>query len=322
MKIQIISTLNSSMNEGVSNVTKHFIENIKPDNEIRICSLKKSIFCLKSISKSDCVLVFSKLNQKAYKLLKFLTLFNKKIFLMVLQPCESGFSILYNKRPLSCYFFYLSKNDLNLINGSISCANSFPFSVGVDFTKFCPVTEEMQIALKEKYNFSINNKIVLHVGHCTEGRGLLDFLKINNSKWTKLFIDSGMYENERITSTLKENGVVVISGYQPNIEEFYQLADLYFFPTADAKFVISQPLSVIEALACGTPVLLNNAFRYLIENGNIDKRYIQTFDKEPKVDDSLLDIKKEFKIGLIRKNSWASVVNACLLKIKELVYEN
>jgi glycosyltransferase involved in cell wall biosynthesis len=51
------------------------------------------------------------------------------------------------------------------------------------------------------------------------------------------------------------DGVKIIEEYLPNIQVVYQLADVYIFPTISRDYVIDIPLSAIEALACGTPVI-------------------------------------------------------------------
>jgi len=40
-----------------------------------------------------------------------------------------------------------------------------------------------------------------------------------------------------------------------NIEKYYQAADCYVFPTIDPKFCVQIPISIVEAMACGLPVV-------------------------------------------------------------------
>ena len=49
--------------------------------------------------------------------------------------------------------------------------------------------------------------------------------------------------------------VKIFDNYIPNIEEIYQMADVYLFPTVEECNCIDVPLSCMEAAACGKPVV-------------------------------------------------------------------
>ena len=69
----------------------------------------------------------------------------------------------------------------------------------------------------------------------------------------RMVVASGMFEDENVVRILNEAKVKIHKGYLENVEEVYQMADAYLFPTRSAEFVISIPLSVMEALSCGVP---------------------------------------------------------------------
>ena len=94
---------------------------------------------------------------------------------------------------------------------------------------------------------------MIHVGHCSAGRGLEDFAAISDAD--RMVVASGMFENAETVKTLEDAGVKIHKGYLEHVEEIYQMADVYLFPTHSAEFVISIPLSVMEALSCGVPVI-------------------------------------------------------------------
>ena len=130
---------------------------------------------------------------------------------------------------------------------------------GVDTKKFCPVDTEKKKQLRQKYGFAENQKIVLHVGHLTAGRNVATMLKLNKQ-----------YQAVLVTSTQKEDvcdmelvaqmksdqtSICLVDTYLHNVEEMYQLSDVYFFPVLMAGRCIDSPLSVLEAAACDLPVV-------------------------------------------------------------------
>jgi glycosyltransferase involved in cell wall biosynthesis len=54
---------------------------------------------------------------------------------------------------------------------------------------------------------------------------------------------------------LEEAGALVLREFVPRIASIYGAADVYLFPTRNPRSCIGIPLSVLEALACGLPVV-------------------------------------------------------------------
>ena len=132
-------------------------------------------------------------------------------------------------------------------------------SVGIDAKKFSPVSKAASEELKRKYGIPLCKPLVVHVGHCSEGRGLEDFSAVG-PEYSKLVVASGMFEEPHVMSELKSAGVRLHTEYLPEINEIYQMADCYLFPTRSTEHVISIPLSVMEALSCGVPVVAYDSF--------------------------------------------------------------
>lgn len=129
---------------------------------------------------------------------------------------------------------------------------------GVDTKKFHPVSKEEQAVLKEKYGFDSKRPILLHVGHLKEGRNVRELLKVDE-KYQVILVTSTLTMREE-DKKLKEElqirpNVHLLRGYIPNIEEIYQMSDLYFFPTNQSGNCIDVPLSCLEAASCNKPVL-------------------------------------------------------------------
>ena len=128
---------------------------------------------------------------------------------------------------------------------------------GVDLEKFREPTEEQKIMLKRKYKFDAYVPVALHVGHLTRGRNLETLVakKDQRSIYKLLIVASPLFEsNKDLERLLKSRGAIIIREYIENIQEIYQLADLYVFPTISDSFCIQAPLSVFEAMATNLPV--------------------------------------------------------------------
>ena len=71
----------------------------------------------------------------------------------------------------------------------------------------------------------------------------------------------------------------IIDTYISNIEEIYQLSDVYFFPVTESENCIDVPLSVLEAAACNLPILTTNYGElksFIKEDGFV---FIDSFEK-------------------------------------------
>ena len=127
---------------------------------------------------------------------------------------------------------------------------------GVDINVFKPISNQRKLELKNKYNLPCDKAIVLHVGHIRKSRNvsMLKCLQENNFQVVVVGSTSMAYEND-LAKDLLEVGVKLFSEYNPNVEELYQLCDLYVFPVLLSDAAIEFPLSVLEAMSCGIPVL-------------------------------------------------------------------
>jgi O-antigen/teichoic acid export membrane protein/glycosyltransferase involved in cell wall biosynthesis len=140
-------------------------------------------------------------------------------------------------------------------------------SSGVDLERFRPPLPGERAALRRKWGFSEDDRLVLHVGHLREGRNLRVMASIAALPGVTALVAASSWrgpESERLRRELVEQGVVVLDGYLPNVEELYRLADSYVFPTVASDSAVALPLSVLEALASDLPVV-STAFGALSE---------------------------------------------------------
>ena len=129
---------------------------------------------------------------------------------------------------------------------------------GVDTSRFCPVEEERKAALRQKYSIPADKKVVLHVGHMKVGRNIGSLLELDDSWHCVLVVSiqsAGEQDRQLQQRFLKKDNVTLLETYLPDIQELYQLADVYLFPVAEAGNCIDVPLSALEAASCGIPVV-------------------------------------------------------------------
>jgi glycosyltransferase involved in cell wall biosynthesis len=125
--------------------------------------------------------------------------------------------------------------------------------------------------LRRRHGLPLDKKLVLHVGHFRNNRRL-DILaaaqKRLSSDEIQFIIVGGTFhpEEHNIKDYLRSCGCVVIDHYVEAIEELYNACDVLvfpidklrsdYFPTRyDEVGVIDMPLSILEALSCGLPVI-------------------------------------------------------------------
>lgn len=177
---------------------------------------------------------------------------------VVLAPKTKGFESMLSKKCAP-----LLKPDLILVTSgmderelvSLGCAAKF-VPLGVDVERFTPPTPDKKRALRRKYGFDEEEFIVLHVGHMVEGRNLRALGPVQDKGSRVVIAASTRFAHDaHLADDLKAHGMTLLAEYSSHIEEIYQLADCYVFPTMSEKSCISQPLSVLEAMACNLPVV-------------------------------------------------------------------
>jgi glycosyltransferase involved in cell wall biosynthesis len=129
--------------------------------------------------------------------------------------------------------------------------------MGVDANRFLPVDGETKQRLRRKFGLPEGERIVLHVGHLRALRNFAWFLRAHQAVGATAVVVAGTAygADSRVSRQLTDAGVRVIDTYLPNIQEVYQLADVYVFPVTDMRAAIGVPLSVLEAMACNLPVV-------------------------------------------------------------------
>jgi glycosyltransferase involved in cell wall biosynthesis len=139
--------------------------------------------------------------------------------------------------------------------------NSKLLPILTDLNTFKPLAgERSKVTLRKKYNLPEDAFIISHMGHLNKGRNLKSLISVQNAGFQIVVVSSSSTPGDSLgPPSIKQDlimaGIVVMDKYIPNIREIYQLSDLYIFPVILRNSSISLPLSVLEARACGIPVL-------------------------------------------------------------------
>lgn len=127
----------------------------------------------------------------------------------------------------------------------------------IDINKFSVATEEKKFQLRKKYKIPLDKRVVLHVGHVRPTRNVSVFIKVQELKNVQvLIVDStSTPPYEELNKQLRNKGILIFHRFIPDISEIYNLSDIYVFPVKDEIASINLPLSILEAMACGLPVI-------------------------------------------------------------------
>lgn len=191
----------------------------------------------------------------SFIILKFLKIYvrNVKTIMSVIHP-----KYLISKHMISMLspdLMLIQTHDMEELCKEIKCDFSF-LPNGVDTEKFQPVNLDFKTKLREKYKINHNKFVILHVGNIRKGRNLSVLERINQEDVEVIIVSSGtITKDETHFNELKGYGFRIIDEYIPNIEELYNLADCYVFPTFKRHNCIEMPLSVMEAMSCNIPVI-------------------------------------------------------------------
>ncbi|MBE6825208.1 MAG: glycosyltransferase family 4 protein [Ruminococcaceae bacterium] len=317
MKLHIISTINGLQNEGMRNVATHLSKEFEKNHIVTYSKLKDVFSIIKNGSKSDVTIVFARLIKSVYFMLSLVRPFLKKICVITVQPVSDEFSSLNKKKKVVDYCLTLCKEDaVPAFEKDIVST----FDVGINTEKF-KAGKTSREELCEKLNLPKDKTIVLHVGHCSKGRFLEEMLALDKSKYHCVVVASGMFSDENTIKTLQEGDIDVRFGFVKNIENYYNCADVYFFPTKSSEFVISVPLSVMEALSCGTPVVAYKSFEKLSLIKRNSESAVTLIEDVSELENAVYNAKKEKRniSYLLEPKTWAQVSNEVLEKLQNIL---
>ncbi len=129
---------------------------------------------------------------------------------------------------------------------------------GVDLDRFRLPTPEAREKQRAELGVTPGQRFVLHVGHLNRRRmDAEEVARIAQLGGYRVVVvgSTSTPQDPDLVRDLQAAGCEVVSEFLPDIEQLYGAADVYLFPTRDQRSSIGVPLSVLEALACGLPVV-------------------------------------------------------------------
>jgi len=140
----------------------------------------------------------------------------------------------------------------------------------IDTRKFKKLSVDKS-ELRKKYDLPLDKKLLLHVGHIRPNRNV-EFLAqlqsdLVSGDYQVIVVSSSHFQvDSDLLNNLKSAGCIIIKRYIENIAELYNACDYYVFPVKGLEKnnypknyndvgVIDMPLSILEAIACGLPVI-------------------------------------------------------------------
>jgi len=191
-----------------------------------------------------------------------LSIFNKKAknILFALQPKSLNFWQKFVIRFIKPKLALTPSPELHGFWNNMNISNLLtPLYTNLD--NFTPLDNPSQKSeLSKKYNIPLNSFIISHMGHLNEGRNLKSLIPLQKAGYQVVIVGSSSTPKDSVgPSSLKkellQEGIIILDGYIERIEEIYQLSDAYIFPVIAKTGSIGMPLSIMEARACGIPVI-------------------------------------------------------------------
>lgn len=274
MNIVFLSNYSGMLDEGMANVSYNVFKNLqsKFSNLLLINISNVGINFWKKIlsSKIDVLHYFPGPTLKGLILIKIIQL---------LTNCKTVVSATQPRLPTIKYFKLVSmflKPDIILVQSqkSESFFKQLNYTTkfipnGVDLERFVPADAELKSRLRQKYGFDESDFIILHVGPIKRGRNQYSLIKIPNVK-VLLIVSVTNPSEDDILQELKNKNVVIWKKYVKDIQEIYELSDVYVWPSIQEFHGIEIPLSVLEAMSCNLPVISTRygALERIFQEGN------------------------------------------------------
>ncbi|MBO8183259.1 MAG: glycosyltransferase family 4 protein [Archaeoglobus sp.] len=257
LRVCLIGDISGNVDEGMKKITYNIFRKLSKNNEVTVLKPSELLSKKKEIVEfePDVIHYITGPSMMSFILLKLvkLGLERTKTVVSITHP-----QYLYPKLAIS-YF----KPDLALVQAcdmeklfkKLNIKTEY-YPNGVDVVKFRPVNTVTKMKLREKYNVG-ETFVVLHVGNIRPGRNLYLLQELSKDEDIEIVVvtSTTIKKHKKVYNGLVKAGIKVIDSYVENIEEIYNLSDVYIFPVTSRPFAVDVPLSVMEAMACNLPVI-------------------------------------------------------------------
>lgn len=288
--------------------------------------LKLSFYLIRDYKNFDVILSFF-LKHSSFISIIVGKILGKKVFCRV--ECSGKFGDIkaIKKIPFSFIFFNVFKRADKIIVLSKEMekellSNGFKFEKlvlipnGIDVNKFKPLENKKELKNKSGYT---GKKIILFSGRLTEQKGveylIRSFEKLNLDEKFLIIVGDGDLKDklEKLVSELKIDKYVLFAGKREDVVPYLQMADIFVLPSLSEGL----PLSLLEAMACGLPVVAtkvggnidlveDKVNGYLVEPGNVDeiKNAIENLLRD---EEKLKEIGKINREKIVRSYSFEAI---------------
>lgn len=210
---------------------------------------------------------------------------------LVFYPVEKLFSRLTDK------LITITQEDYNLASRKFHCQTEHIHGVGVDETRYYPVSDEEQKALREELGFRHDQKIILCIGELLPNKNqemsIRMMAEVRKEEPNALLLLAGNgpeKENlEQLIHDLSLENEVHMLGYCTCLEKYQRIADVLVSCSKREGL----PLNIVEAMLSANPVVAtqNRGHRELIRNG--ENGFLVDVDDIPGMAQVVLELLKD-----------------------------
>jgi len=257
MKVCLVGHFADGYDEGVRNVGKCINNELRRQGVTTTIINLRSVYQWQKIARTDPDIIHFVLTPTTSGIIaaKLLSIFQSraKVVISAIHP---------SVRSLHALNFF--KPDLTLVQSKASeeLFDTIGFRTltlpnGVDLAKFKPVSSTQKMHLRHNYGIPDEANIVLHLASLRKERNLGVCTKIQKDGLCRVLIvgREGDKNDSTVIRELQDAGCLVWVEHFAHIEDIYNVADCYLFPTTNKKACIETPLSVLEAMACNLPII-------------------------------------------------------------------